>query len=493
MHEFELGVWKKVFIHLLRILECVDGAIIKLDRRFRNVPTFGRDSIRRFTNSVSELKKLGARDYENILQEKTCSAYETRELKREMESRVRRTASKSNTTSGDAVGVEATASKAAKVAARHRKTLNLNTYKDHALGDYVESIRRNGTMELDHRSPKSRYLRTSRKNFEKQLGSIERRQARIRRIRQRLNKSGRIQETLLHEKGPESPTSDYHIGKTQNHPLDLGVIARETSHDPAAKNFTKHLQEHLLPRIHTRLEIMEEIVGSLATSAVKGAQNSVLIKDNRIYEHKLARFYHTTYVVRRSEDVINPRTSHCNIMLLSDLKPGDASCLDSTATHPYLYGRVIGIYHVNAVYIGPGKRYSDGIGLSCMSRDGNDWKYYYVNRFADRDMTMRYHWGLGIGHTYSHGRDNRTQQYLEAFTVQDPEDVEAEDPSNNFTQSGAGVETRRGNDENEQVGDRELQDSEPEDQDVDFDDTDSSASSANGDWDKCNDSDGNEA
>jgi hypothetical protein len=25
-------------------------------------------------------------------------------------------------------------------------------------------------------------------------------------------------------------------------------------------------------------------------------------------------------------------------------------------------------------------------------------------RFADRDMVMRYHWGLGIGHVYSHGR-----------------------------------------------------------------------------------------
>ncbi len=32
------------------------------------MPTFGRDSIRRFTNTVSELKKLGARDYENLLQ-----------------------------------------------------------------------------------------------------------------------------------------------------------------------------------------------------------------------------------------------------------------------------------------------------------------------------------------------------------------------------------------------------------------------------------------
>lgn len=36
--------------------------------RFRDVPTFGRDSIRRFANNVSELKKLGARDYENLVQ-----------------------------------------------------------------------------------------------------------------------------------------------------------------------------------------------------------------------------------------------------------------------------------------------------------------------------------------------------------------------------------------------------------------------------------------
>lgn len=33
LHEFELGVWKKVFIHLLRILQGVEGAINKLDNR----------------------------------------------------------------------------------------------------------------------------------------------------------------------------------------------------------------------------------------------------------------------------------------------------------------------------------------------------------------------------------------------------------------------------------------------------------------------------
>jgi len=34
MHEFELNTWKGLFIHLLRILDNVDGALLlELDRR----------------------------------------------------------------------------------------------------------------------------------------------------------------------------------------------------------------------------------------------------------------------------------------------------------------------------------------------------------------------------------------------------------------------------------------------------------------------------
>jgi hypothetical protein len=36
--------------------------------RFRQVPGFGHDTIRKFANNVSELKKLAARDFENLLQ-----------------------------------------------------------------------------------------------------------------------------------------------------------------------------------------------------------------------------------------------------------------------------------------------------------------------------------------------------------------------------------------------------------------------------------------
>ena len=33
-----------------------------------------------------------------------------------------------------------------------------------------------------------------------------------------------------------------------------------------------------------------------------------------------------------------------------------------------------------------------------------------VSSFVDRDMVMRYHWGLGVGHTYVHGIDNEVPQ-----------------------------------------------------------------------------------
>jgi hypothetical protein len=90
MHEFELGVWRALFIHLLRILQAADKTLVhELDRRyvghhlqrtfcfivanvspnsFRQMPTFGADTIRRFSNNVSELKKLAARDFADLLQ-----------------------------------------------------------------------------------------------------------------------------------------------------------------------------------------------------------------------------------------------------------------------------------------------------------------------------------------------------------------------------------------------------------------------------------------
>ncbi|KAG6915548.1 hypothetical protein DXG01_010983 [Tephrocybe rancida] len=48
MHEFELGIWKALFIHLIRVLYAVapDGSLVnELDRRYCQIPTFGLSTI----------------------------------------------------------------------------------------------------------------------------------------------------------------------------------------------------------------------------------------------------------------------------------------------------------------------------------------------------------------------------------------------------------------------------------------------------------------
>jgi hypothetical protein len=90
MHEFELGVWKAIFTHLIRILVAHGGdAVQSLNTRFvqlhlssqiycvhgrhryRQVPTFGNAVIRRFSNNASAMKKLAARNFEDLLQVRT--------------------------------------------------------------------------------------------------------------------------------------------------------------------------------------------------------------------------------------------------------------------------------------------------------------------------------------------------------------------------------------------------------------------------------------
>jgi hypothetical protein len=76
--------------------------------------------------------------------------------------------------------------------------------------------------------------------------------------------------------------------------------------------------------------------------------DSVFFKNDRMYSHHLARFNFTTYDVRRAQDVINPGTSHRDVLLLAGNEMGARS------DHPFLYARVLGIYHVNVIYTGEG-------------------------------------------------------------------------------------------------------------------------------------------
>lgn len=116
------------------------------------------------------------------------------------------------------------------------------------------------------------------------------------------------------------------------------------------------LKQHLLFRMQRILGIS----GSSDSGLLQRPQQSIFLKGDYIYRHKIIRFNYTTYDVRRDQDTINPGTSHCNIMLLSSrqtippMSDNSSITLPLPQPHPYLYARVIGIYHANVIYTGPG-------------------------------------------------------------------------------------------------------------------------------------------
>jgi hypothetical protein len=207
------------------------------------------------------------------------------------------------------------------------------------------------------------------------------------------------------------------------------------------QDFLPKLKKHILPRILSNLQREEAISAQHPLTDID--PRSVLFHKDRFYSHNIMRINYTTYDVRRSQDVINPSTSHCNVMVLAGSNDGG----DSTSDHPFRYARVLGVHHVNVVYAGPGmpdyqprrleflwvrwyrtvdtlhsgwdsrkldrvqfpsmtdddafgfidpanvlrschivpafargRRHADGKGLSYFAQDSSDWVAYYVNR-----------------------------------------------------------------------------------------------------------------
>ena len=130
------------------------------------------------------------------------------------------------------------------------------------------------------------------------------------------------------------------------------------------QNFLPKLREHLLPQI--QLALLQEAesfsdLSSIRTGSDTGpfhshngnAYNFVLLKNDCIYHHKLIRFHFTTHDIQRGTDIVNAGTSRCDVMLLADDVEGSVI---SSNLHHFLYARVLGAYHVNVIYTGPGMR-----------------------------------------------------------------------------------------------------------------------------------------
>lgn len=119
------------------------------------------------------------------------------------------------------------------------------------------------------------------------------------------------------------------------------------------QDFLPKLKDHLIPRLRSaqaqKLTSAEtqsnpSYGGDSTNSSLNHSdRDSVYFKSERIYLHKIYRVQYTTYDVRREQDVINPSTPHRDIMLL-------ATTSDNGDDHPFLYARVLGVYHANVIH-----------------------------------------------------------------------------------------------------------------------------------------------
>ncbi|KAG1857827.1 hypothetical protein F4604DRAFT_1931350 [Suillus subluteus] len=564
LHEFELGVWRMLLLHLLRILCALNKDLIhELDKRYRQVPPFGPATIRWFSSNTSEMSNMAARNFEDLLQ---CSILvfegllpdahnkilldllfvmahwhglaklrmhsdltleildqQTTNLGehfRHFKAKAKEAAKWAGKCTVDSIGQGAGARRPRAGAdakgkqkanpeqpqgaplprqPKKKKSFNFHTYKFHALGDYVASIRRFGTTdlystepgELEHRTPKSRYRRTDRRDFIHQLAEIERRQTRLRHIKERQQKWA---PDVKSDETASDPQLHHQIGKSEKVFEEFGHYLHSHARDPATKDFLLRLKDHILDRVGTSGP-------AEVTPHSDHERSSILFKRGRIYHHSLMQLNYTTYDVRRAQDVINPKMPHCNIMLLQHghIKDGN-----------YRYAKVLGIHHVNAVcmgnvyearrmeflfvrwyepvqshawemhtlscvrflplenpnafgFVNPGDvlrachiipafsqgQHNPNVGISPLAGDKHDWKEYYVNSFVDRDMLMRFHFGLGVGHVYSHragsfneGRRSAPQPQTAAH-MEDGH-LEGEESPMNTTYPGDGEEDEEG-------------------------------------------------
>jgi hypothetical protein len=63
----------------------------------------------------------------------------------------------------------------------------------------------------------------------------------------------------------------------------------------------------------------------------------------RIYKHAFLRINYTTYDLRRDQDIVNPRTTKCDVMVYSNEEH------QAKLSHPFWYARVLGIFHAQVI------------------------------------------------------------------------------------------------------------------------------------------------
>ncbi|KAJ8494675.1 hypothetical protein ONZ51_g2145 [Trametes cubensis] len=411
LHEYELGVWKSLFAHLVRILDSVDShAVDELNARFRQVPTFGRSTIRRFAHNVAEMKRMAARDFEDILQciipcienlvvtehnetiltllyhvaywhalakmrmhtdrslalltdattilgralrffaHVTCAAFDTKESRSEYDTRKRAEARRQKTI----------ATSLTTLSGRRPRGLNLKVVKLHFLGDYVRTIKRFGTSdsyttqigEHEHRRIKARRKRTNYVQPDSQVVNMDIRAVQMQRIGYELDERGiHVPGVVASQSSATTTCNDIApIPATDHHHIardQKNVIAlREWQREHTGDVAVKDFLPHLRQHLLLRIRADNPEV------SISDADHIIIIQD-RIYKHATLQINYTTYDLQREQDIVHAGTDKTGIMVYSPATTPSAdgdgveSELVRVDTAPWIYADTIGIYHCN--------------------------------------------------------------------------------------------------------------------------------------------------
>ncbi|KAG2055212.1 hypothetical protein BDR06DRAFT_982073 [Suillus hirtellus] len=357
MHECELGTWKALFTHLIKILYALlngNQLVAIIDSRFRQIPTFSngcaipvfeglfpashdmvvQSLLFRFAqwhalaklriHSESTLsffedtfKKLSRqlRKFRDF----TCAVFDTVELPKEKAAHQRRVAQRAGP---NGISSESSIPRV--------KIFNLSTYKFHTMGDYLQTIKLFSTTDsfttqigkLAHRALKAFYPLTSKVDTLAQLAKHEHRPAGI---------SSSNQQSPADTHAPSLSNDHHFITINGNNPVSLFTFLQEHNSDPATKDFIPKLKDHLLYRLK-KLDVTH-----CDRTFTDEEQNSLIIPNNTIYSVQTMQIYYTTYDMRHEYNTVNPRT-HADVMVLSG---------ETSPSHPYWYARVLGIYHLD--------------------------------------------------------------------------------------------------------------------------------------------------
>lgn len=405
MHEIELGVWMALLAHLIRILYAIDAEKVKvLNDRYRQVPTFGRDIIRRLSSQVATMTKMTAHEYANMLecappcfeglfgewddeiqcllftlarwhslaklrlhtdstlaqlrdvtvdfgnairtfQVGCCEAFDTRETEAEHQARISkaRAAAASNSAGGANAEIDTT---------RQPRKLNLNTFKFHSMGDYTATIQNFGSTynyttavnELSHRSPIAAYQRTNKRNFESQIVKIDNIKAAHRDIQTRLD-SLKLDAVAVPAPARKK-RSDEHDGLVGDVEHQFHIAAEERNHISLASLQSKAVQDPVYEDFENRFRdhCMSRMTGETDPTIryEQSQRDEIRIHGDRIYSHARFRVNYTSYDMRRAQDCINCNSEKCNVMVLSD---EDDDGEQAAQPAPFWFARVIGVFH----------------------------------------------------------------------------------------------------------------------------------------------------